>query len=32
MKLNAIGVKTPETGKYTKDLAEQVRDFQRKTG
>ena len=30
MKLNAIGVKTPETGKYTKDLAEQVRDFQRK--
>lgn len=29
IKLNAIGMKTPTTGKYTKDLETQVRAFQR---
>lgn len=29
IKLNAIGMKTPATGKYTKDLETQVRAFQR---
>ena len=29
IKLNAIGMKTPLTGRYTRDLEEQVRNFQR---
>lgn len=30
VKLNALGVKTPTSGRYTKALAQQVRDFQKK--
>ena len=29
IKLNAIGMKTPQTGKYTRELETQVRNFQK---
>ena len=29
IKLNAIGMKTPQTGKYTRELEGQVRNFQK---